>query len=748
MRPNRRWVGLLAGAFVLASPRALRAQDGFVTWQLQVDLQGETQQSGPHQKTSESYVAHIDAVVQGPPLQDGMVELGFDKDTFVRRAVTGHASKSLSSEDSSIEVSGNADPDEAKAYLRWIESEPRSHSFSASVGFPMKGTEQGRCRDTPDGPLHPCTLPITDGGGVSITANNRTPSLTITRHGTSFSIDGTVTTAIEHGFTKTTVHATVRPAEEVKYDAVLVPADRKAYEKWIPEGPPLPDGKEEDGGNSVGFFLELRDHLTHQPVNLPFSARYTLHASRLPGWCMNAPAEDQANDDPDLYFDPAKNPGHQPLQDRQILTVDKALGDDLFTVTSRDYGAYGTLEAEVTLLDDGQALRARTEDEHGQLVDDPLQIPLDRNGNHVADAWEKDPRIHVFARNLPGDWDGEDEPAGMAKQGDGYGLFEEYRGFWLDEPATVRAFANASAPDPSLLVASLIRLDPNKRELLVRLDGSRPNLFARGALLFEQATGIRIYVVPSNRYAGATGGDLDSAHHRRADFDAHRGGRPDFTQGHEVVFIKEAKFNGPGLTPPKGISDMEFSKKQRRYLAPYMGPDETQGAWINLADTRKMILAYAGDLEKGTNPVIEEGLKTLELAHQHVERRAAAAWARQHVDDLFAALVPFVVLHELGHSTGAREHDVQGYLDEPEPPTDAENDRLKALHFGSGDTMCPMRYWHFRDGVALVQFLTGKWDPRLGAPHGGAWRFCQENWPTMRLWQRPGERMEPRPPPQ
>ena len=54
-----------------------------------------------------------------------------------------------------------------------------------------------------------------------------------------------------------------------------------------------------------------------------------------------------------------------------------------------------------------------------------LNVPADKNANHIADAWEK----AIGVDDKPANWDEDPKPAGQARNGDGYTLFEEYRGF-------------------------------------------------------------------------------------------------------------------------------------------------------------------------------------------------------------------------------------------------------------------------------------------------------------------------------
>jgi len=111
------------------------------------------------------------------------------------------------------------------------------------------------------------------------------------------------------------------------------------------------------------------------------------------------------------------------------------------TITSFDYGAHGVVRA--TLVDEQGGPIGRPSE--------PVRIPLDANGNHIADAWRAIDRTPLDTMLDP-EWDEEIEDwlagdDGVAP-GDGLTRYEEYRGVMTRDQ-------------------EFLRLDPRLREVFV-----------------------------------------------------------------------------------------------------------------------------------------------------------------------------------------------------------------------------------------------------------------------------------------
>lgn len=219
-----------------------------------------------------------------------------------------------------------------------------------------------------------------------------------------------------------------------EYEALLVPVDAKAYDEWIPDGPPPP--RRSGVGNSIAFRVALIDRKTRKEVqDVAFRTKFSLRdVSRLPGVCVNYPqenkggiaAEDLEFSKPDLRFAQEANPDATILDDGMTIFTADGKGRDPVHVSSYDWGAYGKIEAEVQL--DGHAFPAVVAGPN-LPEGETLSIPRDDNGNHVADAWERQKGIYDL--HLSADYDEDRNLDGDAQRrtGDGYTLHEEYRGF-------------------------------------------------------------------------------------------------------------------------------------------------------------------------------------------------------------------------------------------------------------------------------------------------------------------------------
>lgn len=85
-------------------------------------------------------------------------------------------------------------------------------------------------------------------------------------------------------------------------------------------------------------------------------------------------------------------------------------------IRSYDYGAFGKLSA--------QLYGSGGESSSPLNSAGPITIPLDKNGNRIADGW-----MYDTSRNYSPSADNESGPSGNSSSGDGFTVFEEYRGF-------------------------------------------------------------------------------------------------------------------------------------------------------------------------------------------------------------------------------------------------------------------------------------------------------------------------------
>ena len=145
-----------------------------------------------------------------------------------------------------------------------------------------------------------------------------------------------------------------------------------------------------------------------------------IEVSREPGISMNMPPPGLAGQGIDLKFD--EQPPMQILNGGLIAeTAGPESTEASATITSYDWGGYGTLKVTAELTD-GRLLR-------GYLDGDPsmtdIKLPKRVSGSRIADIWKQQPG----AGNLPDASDDENDPVGDGHPGDGLTLYEEYRGF-------------------------------------------------------------------------------------------------------------------------------------------------------------------------------------------------------------------------------------------------------------------------------------------------------------------------------
>jgi hypothetical protein len=203
-----------------------------------------------------------------------------------------------------------------------------------------------------------------------------------------------------------------------KADAIIIPPSN--YERWVPEA-----GKDEETpGNKITFKVSLcmPDDENKIPAETCKFRFELLDASKEPGVCANWPLN--ASNDYDMQFVAKDNP-NLVIKSKVIAETkeDVAAQTAEITITNFDWGAHSRLRV-TAILDDGKSTEviAHLKGEKGTRE---ITVPLDKNNNYIADAWEKE--MNTFG--LDGDWDKDDIPANQRRNGDGYSHYEEYRGF-------------------------------------------------------------------------------------------------------------------------------------------------------------------------------------------------------------------------------------------------------------------------------------------------------------------------------
>lgn len=201
-----------------------------------------------------------------------------------------------------------------------------------------------------------------------------------------------------------------------KVEWSLLPGGVEKPEAWIEYEQEGEDWVPEDD-NTVKAKISWKEDLK------PSELRLTLYdISEEPGTCLNS---EDSNTDPDLEFD------NQNITQRFIIKKsgktfiatkqDPSSPEESIIIRAGDFGAYGKLKAEIKVFGTWYQAAARP------FALAYLPVPFDKNENFIADKWEKD--VGVYSSNLPPEWDEDPYPAHQKNNGDGFTLYEEYRGF-------------------------------------------------------------------------------------------------------------------------------------------------------------------------------------------------------------------------------------------------------------------------------------------------------------------------------
>jgi hypothetical protein len=264
--------------------------------------------------------------------------------------------------------------------------------------------------------------------GMDMGGNGGICTVSQTKKGYEISYINTATSAkVDDGWTgtntytvSTQVHVSIGE-KPTSLEAVIEPLDLDAYHKWLPEGPDPKD--EKTTGNNISFTVYTKDKTKpDQKITANIkSVIYTLtNVSREPGYSMNYPSV-KPNTKADLQL-LAINEKPDPEVEKLNLKLNADKGRDV-NVACFDYGAYGRITALVTLTD-GTVLVAKGDKGQKNYATIPY---CTHDDSKVADYWKE---LHK-ATGLKDDDDSEtdDNLENNTYKGDGFSLYEEYRGF-------------------------------------------------------------------------------------------------------------------------------------------------------------------------------------------------------------------------------------------------------------------------------------------------------------------------------
>lgn len=263
---------------------------------------------------------------------------------------------------------------------------------------------------------------------------------------------------------------TLQPVgESPEIELVVEP---QGYASWRPEAGP----DERSVGNEIKIDAKLQGPgggvAKVKARKIIFELTGT---SREPGVALNFPLAAAATSDFDLQFSPKSNPPGQYIilgpANQRAETVPGQYASASITVSSFDWGAWSTLMVTAE-LEDGRRVTGHLKGERGTTQ---ILVPKRAKDSKIADIWKQNAGI-----SQPDNDDSEPGPAGNNNLGDGFTLYEEYRGFYVDgkhisgDPKKidffVRNYIGADAEPGIFLFADLTGAEVHSRLLDTEFD--------------------------------------------------------------------------------------------------------------------------------------------------------------------------------------------------------------------------------------------------------------------------------------
>lgn len=366
------------------------------------------------------------------------------------------------------------------------------------------------------------------------------------------------------GDTTWTIVVNLTPASN--YDLVVTIPD---YDQWRPTGGFT---EEDTGPDFKGDFNLLR--IEAQLMNLdgtpagavPDDITFSLvKYSTEPGVSMNWPPVAAQVGGPDLSFDPGQN--HE-----AVINTDDTVAKfkpqtsaipTIVLLSPHDWGGWGTLNVTATVA--GKTIS-------GHLAADTkatdILLPKRQPDSFIADAWKI---AHNLPLGTPDSDDSENDPVGDGQKGDGFTLWEEYRGFYMG-CAGYGLVGTRARPVPEGAGADQcqhVEGDPGKKDLFVVTTISAESDL--GIERFKSASGLSVH------YLGL---DLHEINENRViNFNHERG--PHNVDQHALIIVSTADqgashaVGGPGL--PFMIKQIEISN----VVNPEEGDDPSRNEYVN-----------------------------------------------------------------------------------------------------------------------------------------------------------------------
>ena len=294
-----------------------------------------------------------------------------------------------------------------------------------------------------------------------------------------------------------------------------------------------------------------------------------------PGVTLNFPPPGDSINTADLSFDGVANPFATVSPDGTVATFSSPNGPLVSALLSpHDWGGWATLN--VTAKIPGQTVLGHFP---GQTVTDIL-LPKRQSNSVIADAWKE---VHNLPVTTPDSDDSENVPVGDGHPGDGFTLYEEYRGFYMGDSCGV------TEPVPEGTTSNWaacqhVEGDPTKKDLFIVTEiGAKADA---GIELFEAASGINVH------YVGLTENEI--AFSRIINFNHSFG--PHEVDQHALVMIEgmdngvSEAIGGPGT--PAMVEEID--------VAPQIDSESVSGSG-NDTDSQVYISTIAHEIAHGSN---------------------------------------------------------------------------------------------------------------------------------------------------
>ena len=275
----------------------------------------------------------------------------------------------------------------------------------------------------------------------------------------------TETGELPAGFGTFTVTTTwiLRRVKEDDVELIVTPDN---YDTWLPE----PGKNELTKGSMMTVNLKLQG-INGKPLKVKAeSFELTLNnTSKEPGITINYPLNpDPKNQLPDLRF--LHLPMIESTEPDQFISVGSPDGVNGKTyIGSYDGGGWTILKAEA-ILKDGRRIQGRLLKPGGEI---DIRIPKRDPNSHIGEVWLK-------ANGNPGEMDDNETSTGNKNIGDGLSAYEEYRGV-ITEAEFGKKNRNKFG-----------RLDPQKKEVGLKVDKAETSLFLQGIKWFENASHLNV----------------------------------------------------------------------------------------------------------------------------------------------------------------------------------------------------------------------------------------------------------------